>query len=242
MRPEPFDLTTFPNDEGYRQLVIQRGVPSPPFLHPRQHHRMTAAGVTVASLTVITIGGSGKFAFSAAHTGLHRGEFEPGDNADPAGFRPRIPPVHPRRRGVRQPDGRRHRGHARPDRDRGPRRRGRLPLGSGRQARPGHRRVLTYWNWLDLACNSAIVVTDVRNASVLLLYVAVAGLGALGIDYRPGCLGTRRCASSRGWGCRTSKGSSRRRPDLVRTGTKRGSRGTACPPSSRRRPGPARPG
>ena len=28
-------------------------------------------------LTVITIGGSGKFAFSAAHAGLHDGEFEP---------------------------------------------------------------------------------------------------------------------------------------------------------------------
>jgi 6-pyruvoyl-tetrahydropterin synthase len=31
----------------------------------------------VAPLTVITIGGSGKFAFSAAHAGLHDGEFEP---------------------------------------------------------------------------------------------------------------------------------------------------------------------
>jgi 6-pyruvoyl-tetrahydropterin synthase len=38
---------------------------------------MTAAGGTVAPLTVITIGGSGKFAFSAAHAGLHDGEFEP---------------------------------------------------------------------------------------------------------------------------------------------------------------------
>ena len=30
-----------------------------------------------AALTVITIGGDGKFAFSAAHAGLHAGEFEP---------------------------------------------------------------------------------------------------------------------------------------------------------------------
>ena len=28
-------------------------------------------------LTVITVGGDGKFAFSAAHAGLHDGEFEP---------------------------------------------------------------------------------------------------------------------------------------------------------------------
>jgi hypothetical protein len=59
---------------------------------------------------------------------------EPGDTADPAGFRPHIPPGHPRRRGIRQPDTRHHRGHARPDRDRGPRRRRGLP--------PRHRRRL----------------------------------------------------------------------------------------------------
>ena len=50
----------------------------------------------------------------------------------------RIPPAHPARhprpRGIRQPDGRCHRGHARPDRDRGPHRRGGLP--------PRHRRRL----------------------------------------------------------------------------------------------------
>jgi 6-pyruvoyl-tetrahydropterin synthase len=38
---------------------------------------MTAAGGRAAPLTVITIGGDGKFAFSAAHAGLHDGEFEP---------------------------------------------------------------------------------------------------------------------------------------------------------------------
>ena len=38
---------------------------------------MTAAGGLAAPLTVISIGGDGRFAFSAAHAGLHGGEFEP---------------------------------------------------------------------------------------------------------------------------------------------------------------------
>ena len=38
---------------------------------------MTPASSTAAPLNVITVGGDGKFAFSAAHAGLHDGEFEP---------------------------------------------------------------------------------------------------------------------------------------------------------------------
>jgi 6-pyruvoyl-tetrahydropterin synthase len=47
-------------------------------LRPRRRHRiMTTRKGQLMPLTVITIGGSGKFAFSAAHAGLHDGEFEP---------------------------------------------------------------------------------------------------------------------------------------------------------------------
>jgi GTP cyclohydrolase I len=41
LTPRAFDLTTFPNDEGYRQLVIQRGVP---FTSLCEHHLLPFTG------------------------------------------------------------------------------------------------------------------------------------------------------------------------------------------------------
>ncbi len=60
---------------------------------------------------------------------------EPGDTADPAGFRPHIPPGTRVVEETGNPHHRCHRGHARPDRDRGPRRRGNLPLRHRRRLR-----------------------------------------------------------------------------------------------------------
>jgi GTP cyclohydrolase I len=42
LAPEPFDLTTFPNDEGYDELVLARDIP---FRTICEHHLLPFAGV-----------------------------------------------------------------------------------------------------------------------------------------------------------------------------------------------------
>jgi GTP cyclohydrolase I len=42
LMPEPFDLTTFPNDEGYDELVLARGIP---FTSLCEHHLLSFSGV-----------------------------------------------------------------------------------------------------------------------------------------------------------------------------------------------------
>jgi GTP cyclohydrolase I len=41
LTPRPFDMTTFPNDEGYQQLVIERGIP---FRSLCEHHLLPFTG------------------------------------------------------------------------------------------------------------------------------------------------------------------------------------------------------